>query len=394
MKNKIIFLIFLGFTCLFLTGCGNYREINNLAIITSIAIDKDGDDYELSFLIANSPKTQTSNKEGEASTTIYSGKGKTLNECANIIDRKTPKNLYYGHVNVVIVSEAITKDGFFKIADFLLRNPETRKQFYLIQSKEKDAKSVLKIVEPLESFPSQSIASLIESNATFRSLTSNIKYSPFIERILSKGFDPILPAISVIGDAKKGSSEKSLETTMPVTYLKLNDSAIFRKDKFVGYVGEKDSQSINVLNNSISEFNYSFKYNGADVVYISDKVKTSVKIKDMNNILISVRGDGYLSEVNGDVAIQKSQVIKKMEKALEKDVKKHLEKTMKKMQEEYKADVFGFGNKIYGKYPKEWLKIEDEWREKYFPKLNVKIKTNFIINSTGSLNRTIKEVQK
>ena len=85
MKNKILLLMV---ALLLVTGCGNYREINDLAIITCIAIDKVDDEYELSFLIANSPKSQTSSKEGEATTTIYSGKGKTLNEATNIIDQK------------------------------------------------------------------------------------------------------------------------------------------------------------------------------------------------------------------------------------------------------------------------------------------------------------------
>ena len=76
MKNKIILL----FVCLLMVcGCSNYRELDDLAIITAIAIDKAEDEnYELSFLIANSPKAQTSSKEGEAKTTVFSGKGKTI----------------------------------------------------------------------------------------------------------------------------------------------------------------------------------------------------------------------------------------------------------------------------------------------------------------------------
>ena len=67
MKNKVILL----FLCLLMAcGCSNYRELDDLAIITAIAIDKSGDEYELSFLIANSPKAQTSSKEGEATTTV------------------------------------------------------------------------------------------------------------------------------------------------------------------------------------------------------------------------------------------------------------------------------------------------------------------------------------
>ena len=131
--KKILLVISL---CFILTGCGNYAELDKLAIVTGVAIDKDGDDYEISYLVANSPKGQTSSKEGEAKTTVYSGTGETIPDAAMIIEQKSPKKIYLGHVNVVIISEEIAKDGFFKVADWLFRNPETRKQFYLLLAKD------------------------------------------------------------------------------------------------------------------------------------------------------------------------------------------------------------------------------------------------------------------
>ena len=72
-------------------------------------------------------------------------------------------------------------------------------------------------------------------------------------------------------------------------------------------------------------------------------------------------------------------------------MKKDLEKAIKKTQTEYKADIFGFGNIIYKNLPKKWEKLENDWNDKYFPKLNINIKTNLKINATGSLVKTIKE---
>lgn len=133
-------------------------------------------------------------------------------------------------------------------------------------------------MEPLESFPSQSIASLIETNITANSIASNIKYSPFIEKILEKGIDPILPSISIKGSTKKGSSEKNIEKTELETYLKLDDTAIFREDKLVGYINKRESQAVNLLTNNASEIRYEFKYNGNRLVFISNKVKNKTKV--------------------------------------------------------------------------------------------------------------------
>ena len=161
MKKTILIIITIILT-ISLSGCSGYDELNKLSIVTAVAFDKTDDEYELSFLIANSPKSQTSSKEGEAKTTVYSGKGKTVTEAIKEIEQISPKQIYLGHINVVIISEDIGEDGFLKISDWLIRNPQTRKKFYLLQAKDVSAKNIIKIVSPLESFPSQSIATLIE----------------------------------------------------------------------------------------------------------------------------------------------------------------------------------------------------------------------------------------
>ena len=129
MKKLALILTILIIT-ITLTGCAGYEELNNLSIVTAVAFDKTDNEYELSFLIANSPKAQTSAKEGEAKTTVYTGKGKTIAEASKDIEQIVPKQVYLGHINVVVISEDIAKVGFLKIADWLLRNPQTRKKFY------------------------------------------------------------------------------------------------------------------------------------------------------------------------------------------------------------------------------------------------------------------------
>ena len=127
MKKFALFIACFIITFI-LTGCSGYEELNNLSIVTAVAFDKEDNNYVLSFLIANSPKAQTSSKEGEAKTTVYESKGKTIAEASKSIEQIVPKQIYLGHINVIIISEDIAKDGFLKIADWLLRNPQTRKK--------------------------------------------------------------------------------------------------------------------------------------------------------------------------------------------------------------------------------------------------------------------------
>lgn len=388
-KFTIIIITFI--IAITLTGCGGYEELNNLSIVTAVAFDKTDDEYELSFLIANSPKAQTSAKEGEAKTTVYTGKGKTIAEASKDIEQIVPKQIYLGHINVVVISEDIAEDGFLKIADWLLRNPQTRKKFYLLQAKDVSAKNILKIVSPLESFPSQSIATLIESNSETKSIAASVTYSNFIAQILEKGNDPVLPSITIKGDVEEGSNEKNLETTEPESYLVLGPLAIYKGDKLEGFSNEKESWAINVLKNEAKEVNYNVKYQNQDISIETSSLKSDIKIIDENNIEITISGVGDIYNINNQIDIQNYKEINKIEKVWSKSLKKDLSKVVKKVQSKYKADIFGFGNLIYKNDPKTWEKLEKEWNSKYFPNLNVKIKTNLKISATGSLVKTIKE---
>lgn len=390
MKKFTIIIITFIIT-ITLTGCGGYEELNNLSIVTAVAFDKTDDVYELSFLIANSPKAQTSAKEGEAKTTVYTGKGKTIAEASKDIEQIVPKQIYLGHINVVVISEDIAEDGFLKIADWLLRNPQTRKKFYLLQAKDVSAKNILKIVSPLESFPSQSIATLIESNSETKSIATSITYSNFIAQILEKGYDPVLPSITIKGDVEEGSNEKNLETTEPESYLVLGPLAIYKGDKLEGFSNEKESWAINVLKNEAKEVNYNVKYQNQDISIETSSLKSDIKIIDENNIEITISGVGDIYNINNQIDIQNYKEINKIEKVWSKSLKQDLSKVVKKVQSKYKADIFGFGNLIYKNDPKTWEKLEKEWNSKYFPNLNVKIKTNLKISATGSLVKTIKE---
>ena len=390
MKKFTIIIITFIIT-ITLTGCGGYEELNNLSIVTAVAFDKTDDVYELSFLIANSPKAQTSAKEGEAKTTVYTGKGKTIAEASKDIEQIVPKQIYLGHINVVVISEDIAEDGFLKIADWLLRNPQTRKKFYLLQAKDVSAKNILKIVSPLESFPSQSIATLIESNSETKSIATSITYSNFIAQILEKGYDPVLPSITIKGDVKEGSNEKNLETTEPESYLVLGPLAIYKGDKLEGFSNEKESWAINVLKNEAKEVNYNVKYQNQDVSIETSSLKSDIKIIDKNNIEITISGVGDIYNINNQIDIQNYKEINKIEKTWSKSLKKDLSKVVKKVQSKYKADIFGFGNLIYKNDPQTWKKLKNNWNSKYFPNLNIKLKTNLKIEATGSLVKTIKE---
>lgn len=376
--------------CLILCGCTDYAELNNLSIVTAMSIDKDEDNYKLSVLIANSPKAQTTSKEGEAKTTVYEGTGKTIAEAIKVIDKKSPKQLYFSHINVVIISKEIGKEGFLKTADWLIRHPQTRDKFYLMQVDDDKASDILKIISPLESFPSQSIATLIESSQNAKSTGDTASYSNFIGRVLETGYEPMMYTIKINGDVKKGSKQSNLETAMPNTYLSLGPLAIYKNDKLIDTSTNKETETIQIINNEIKELIYKIKYKNNNINIFSNNIKTNIDIENKSTIEIKVKAKGSIYEIDDYLNIRELKEINNLEKAWNKSIKKDIEKLINNLKYKYQSDIFGFGNMIYKNYPDRWKQIKNNWNEQ-FKDLNIKVKVNTKITSTGNLTKTLKE---
>ena len=389
MKKIILILL-----CFLLCSCKDYAELNKLAIVTAMGIDKKNDKYEISLLIANSPKADTTSKEGEAKTTVYKAVGKTVAEAIKEINKKSPKELYFSHINVVIISEEIGKEGFFKVADWLIRHPQTRNKFYLMQVNDNKASNVLKIISPLESFPSQSIATLIESSKNSRAVGDTASYSNFIGRILEKGYEPIMLTVKINGNVKEGSKQENLETAEPKTYLSLGPLAIYKNDKLIKTTTKKETDIINIINNEAKELTTTIKYKNNKLNIFSNNLKTKLKLTSNNSGIIYIKGSGSIYEANGNINLNNNNEIKKIEKVWKKTIKNNTEKLLTNIKENYQSDIFGFGNMIYKNYPKKWKKIKTNWNNIYFKKFKIKVYVNTKIISTGSLTKTLEEGEK
>jgi len=390
MKKKLIFLLIIPFL---MGGCWNYNELNTLAIVTGFAIDYDDDKYKVSMLIANSKKNQSSSKEGESQTTVYSGKGKTISDAIKEIDRKSPKNVYIGHLGVVIISEEVAKNGVLEFADIMLRSAESRKKFYFLQAKGAKAEEVLSLVIPLESFPAQGISTLSKNTNVTQAITTTMPFSYFITDVLKPGISPTLPSIEIIGDPEEGQSSDALEKTKMETYLKISDMALYSDDKFVAYTENEESQVINLLNNESDSLITTIKMDKNQIGFNITEMKSKINLVDPMHVEVTLKGKAVIREINKKYDLENTKIINKMEKALNKTGKAKLSDTIDALQTKYKTDSLGFGNLIYQKYPEIWKQVENEWEDKYFQKIDVKVNTDFKIISTGSLKQTIKEAK-
>lgn len=393
MKNKLLLLII---PILLLTGCYNYNELNELALCTGMAIDYEDDKYVVTYMIARSEQSNQDNNTSTASTTTYEGKGKNISEAIQEINRICPKKTYIGHLNVIVISEDLAKKGLQNILDYLLREPESRKTFFLILARDVKASDTLKILSPLESFSSQNITNNIESVNQLQALATGTQYTEFLSRILMEGVNPTLNSITIEGNVTKGQEEDSLKNSEAKAFVKLDSLGIFKKYKLLGFTSDDESRGINIISNKVSVMNITTKCEDDYITATTENLKTDVEINTNNNdikIELNIKGDAAISEINCKIDLDDPKEIKELESKFNKKVQSLIDKALYVTQKEYRSDVFGFGNMIYRKDYQTWKKIKDSWDDEIFPNIEIKSKVNISLTKKGSLEQTLKEAK-
>ena len=128
MKKLLILLILL------LTGCNKYTELNELAIIKSIGIEKK-EDYTLYALII------TDIKDNEPVTEIIKVSDNNLNDLFNKIKLQVNKEIYFSHIDLIILDFNLNNNDYDNLIKYFLNHHEFRNDFLTILSS--DMKNVL-----------------------------------------------------------------------------------------------------------------------------------------------------------------------------------------------------------------------------------------------------------
>ena len=137
MKKRILSLIIL---CLFLTGCWDKKELNELAITMALGVDKIDDEYLVSAqVVVPGEVSSMKGGAGQSPVTLFQAKGATMNDAIRNLALVSPRTGYFGHLQIVVIGESMAQEGIASILDYLSRYYEIRSDFYLLVAKETDS---------------------------------------------------------------------------------------------------------------------------------------------------------------------------------------------------------------------------------------------------------------
>ena len=367
--KKFVLIIITLFILLISSGCYNYKEINDMAIVSSIGIDKDNknDKYIVSAQIMNSKESEDSE---DSQITVYTKEGDTVHEALRNITLKSPRKLYGNHLSKIVLSEEVAKEGIDNILDTFNRVTEVRNEFIITIVKEDKASDVLKVLTTTESIPAEYVKLSLKIADKTSGLTYATKLDEFISLYLKKGIDPVVPVLKIDKKEKKGTTINNITTTNPISKIVIEDLAVTNKGKLETYLKNEEVIGYNFLRNQIQKMIIPVKCddenNYASISILKNKTKSSAEKKDNKYIInFNINSEAIITEYNCRKDLTDEKVIKELEKDTEKKIKRYIKKSLNK-QKETKGKFLGLERIIYLDYPK--YKNED-----YSVKYNVKV---------------------
>lgn len=382
MKKILVLLI-----PFILCGCWNYKEVNQLAIVSGMAIEKENDEYVLTAQIINSQKSDvqdSSNIDGNKPVNILKAKGKTVHEALSNMALISPKDLYIGHNKLFIIDEEVAKNGIEKIIDFLIRQPESHKQFQVLISKGDKASNILEVLTPIEDLPAKDILLTLHLASNQKGNVTEVTYDELLSNIHKEGLEPTIPVIEIT---------KSNNNLKKGTDIKLSGMSVFKRDKLIGYLNYEESLGYNLIRNNIKKDVINFKCNGNYGSFEIVSITTNFKVDIVNEkplVNINTEGSLYLSEMNCDLNISKNSERKKLMDIINKKVETIISETIYNVKSKYKVDIFGFGYYLYQNNYKYWVNNKNNW-DNLFNNIDLKINVNLNITKKGSILEPAKE---
>ncbi len=356
--------------CISFTGCWNYKQLDELAIVAGIAIDRaeEGNGYKVSFEIIDFTQSIS---ENTISTEIVNSEGNTIFEAFSNTKNKLIKDLYFANMQLICISEQIVKEeSLFNMVDGFLRDPDIRESICIIISKEENAEKIISPGAESSKVMSYEINNVIDD--TNRETTSARKIGVYkAYNDIKEGEAIALPAFAIKDD-------------QPV----LDGISLFDKEKFVGFLSQDDIVFYQFSVNNVKTGIFSFPLMEEGVfdssIQITDNnTKLSYEKKEDGSLILNVdiKTEAYVKEILLPFDMVNEQNRKFFKKRYAEYVSKSVYNFIDKIRSEYGLDILGFNDLIYRAERQYWEQIEGKWTDML---RNAELKVNVDLDLTSS----------
>ncbi|MBK1811901.1 Ger(x)C family spore germination protein [Clostridium sp. YIM B02505] len=378
-KNKIILLniLILVFSTV-LSSCIDKTELNEIALVIGIAIDKEEEDNSMlvTLELAN-PSTSKQSDEGSGgsnSSILQASKGKNLADALQNFTKVSTLSIDFSHIQVIVMSKELCIEGVSGVIDYVARDRQFRNLNWIFMS-ENNAMEILKTKIANEDITSLGLANMmnrIKKNGSILPIDLN----RFIIGLQSQAKSSMAPVIRL---------EKTKDE--PGGRIQIDKTAVFKKDRLVGILTPEESkylawfyrkikgnlvvspivsasQDQNVIVQVFKEDTKIEPHIIDDEISFDIKCIATVEMKEITNVKLD------------------SFVIDRIETNTKQILEAQLSQLINKCQTNLNADVIGFAEIIYNNHPERWVHMKENWQD-IFPAMKYKVSFDVTVRKVG-----------
>lgn len=407
MKTQIPNTIKLLFTCFFLiliSGCGDQKEVEELAYIIALGIDKseeNEDRIQITYLISNpeAGTTAQGGNSGEPSREIISFEAEDFISSMNLANTVIAKEISYDLLRILVVSEDFARDEkFIRWIYDATKSLEIRRDARLLVSKEETATFLMNNQPVLETRPHEYF-NLIFNRGAEVGITPPSELHTFF-RITEADADLFLGIYSTSEVNENAPSRRDSEQVKAGDFhykgetnnVQLAGSAVFKEGKMIDSLTIEETRfsimlhpiltSKDILATFPDPFNDEYRITAR--INKDGEVSTKMNLQSATPsidvsvpILIEVLTNHSMTNYPKD-----DDKRKKLKESFEQTLEEKYKKLIKKTQEEYGSEPFGWSilaRKHFKTIP-DWEKFD--WMKTY-PKMDINVSVHVRLGKFG-----------
>lgn len=383
MKKKVLIFILIA---LIFNGFKDAREVNYMAIVSSIGIDvTDEDEYIITAEVFNTKNNDSSSSNSNPEIITYESKANSVHKALRDMVKKSPNKLYLGHLDLVMLSENAAKEDVTEAVDFFIRDNEGSSDFMVVITKDTTPQEILNSSSKVNSSIAKEITEIIKTTYKYVGSATDYLLVDNLDMILDDGRATVMSAISFndeneVSSKESGNESNSNDDNENLTpKFKSKNIAYFKSRSFCGYLDENESIVYNLLKNKLQ--NTILTIGEGENLLVAEittaNSKLSPKYEDDNFIVdIDVNVEANITEVGNKVRYEVNDKIDEYKSKLEEEITKKISDALYNYQNKYKEDIVGYGSLFYKYLPKEYLKVKDKFYNEYFQKVKSNVKVN------------------
>ncbi|HWQ70877.1 MAG TPA: Ger(x)C family spore germination protein [Desulfitobacteriaceae bacterium] len=362
MAKKLSKILLISLCFLLLTGCWDYKDLEDRTLVTAIGVDYDNGFYTLLQEIIQVRKHQEGDqKQSAAQNTIIKGQGEDLEEAEYQRDSSSPFPMFLGAVKVVILGQGLLQKGIEPYLNRINRLTDYRKTTLMVASRELPEEILQAKVKNEVSagfMIEDTINQMREIGIGLYTTTGDI-----ISSSASGEEGYLIPYIGLEGDT--------------VQYLGL---AVLKDYKLAGILDAKDSQAAVYLLAQKPKLKVSIPHPENENNLLSIVIR--VKHRDFKADYIEGKVDLNINlvidaELRYEYTFEplEDEEIGNLEDSISRKMEEEILKVINDTQNKYQTDIFHFVRYFRAKNPGKYKEIN--WQDEYpLADIHVQVKTN------------------